>query len=450
MKSNNEANGKLPTRMQAKPASRPKYVARAAFGPAYPSIVRFRYRVFGRRAPGLLPLALLGCPPPPDLMTPSAESAERASEDTNDQSLSDADVGTDDSRTGSAMTTTSNSASLDDEATVTTTTTPSSTSGEAFVDCPPAPMECQSDGSGAVCIPEAPAFYSTCILNEDGCMSLSPPSVCEVGWCQGAPGEASCGCPPQPIDCTGAGTVCRDGAIVICGEDAQGCIVTEETRPCDAPRECEGEFPNADCECPVPSECGQGEGSFCVASSLYTCATGTSGCFDVRAEECSPIFCVGTFPNGRCQGVVALGSATDLGGQSDHDANALLGIQITVDAPARLQYFGLIARETGLVNMALYAGVPPTVLVSGASVIAQPVVEGVNEFPVLEQPTLQPGTYWIMAVFQNVTRIAHGTTVDTVIQYIDHSFSSPLPSTLPPPFAYTDRNMNYYILALPE
>jgi hypothetical protein len=91
-------------------------------------------------------------------------------------------------------------------------------------------------------------------------------------------------------------------------------------------------------------------------------------------------------------------------------------------------------------------GAPSTLV---ASVVGQTLVVDRNEYPVITQPTLTAGTYWIMANFMTDTLISHDATASTPTRYVAWTFSNPLPSPLGTTNVYAGSNMSFYLLVLP-
>ncbi len=318
----------------------------------------------------------------------------------------------------------------------------------AMCSCAATPAAC-ANGAGTSCVGGQAV---TCANDASGCLMVSATTTCTGSrTCQGAYPNAACTCPAAPADCSSAGNVCRAGALATCGLDASGCLATTGTTTCPGVQLCSGAFPNSACTCPAPtSECSLGVGSYCASSSTrVTCYTDANSCYGSTTVSCQGgSFCASPFPNGMCQAPSALGWHTDLGGMGNHSPNVLLGVSFTVTATVTLRHFGLISRAASNVDMVLYSGVTPTTLV--ASVSAQNVAVGRNEYAVTAQPTLAAGTYWIMAVFNATTAIAHDGTAATPSRYVAHTYSNPLPGTLSATTMYSGSNMNYYVLVLPQ
>lgn len=123
----------------------------------------------------------------------------------------------------------------------------------------------------------------------------------------------------------------------------------------------------------------------------------------------------------------------------------LFGEPVEVETAMTVTDLAFISREGGTnVVMALYddsGGWPYNLLVATDST---PVVKGAQEIPVT--PTdLEPGTYWIMAVYDVTTRVPTDFSCPAVASYCSLSFGDPLPD----PFKglqYTDNCLNYYLV----
>jgi hypothetical protein len=243
--------------------------------------------------------------------------------------------------------------------------------------------------------------------------------------------------------------------VVTCERDGSGCLVISKVADCPAAKPCAGKSPTAACACPAaPSECTNGAGAYCAtATNRVTCTRDSDSCYHATSGNCpSGQYCSGAFPAGTCQPPLALGHQADLLGAGKHLPGNLVGFAVTVAGSATLRHFGIIARTAGQVTMALYrdAGTEPSTLV--ASVVGQPLSIGINEYPVLGQPALAPGQYWIMAMFSSDTDIGHDASASTTTRFVSGlTFSNPLPSMLAnPPNMYSGPNLNYYVLVLPQ
>jgi hypothetical protein len=314
--------------------------------------------------------------------------------------------------------------------------------------CPTPPTDCAA-GTGALC---AAGKLETCGQDANGCVVLASALTCPAGKpCGGSFPNASCMCPATPAGCgSGVGNSCSGTSVVACTLDANSCYQAA-TSGCPAGKPCGGGFPNAVCTCPAaPAGCASGVGSSCSANSLITCSKDANLCFQAVTATCGAQFCTGSFPASACVSPQALGFSSDLGGMSKHSANQLLGVPVTVTGTVTLRHFGLIVRTGSQVTMALYkadaTGAPSTLV---ASVVGQTLVVGSNEYPVITQPTLTAGTYWIMAVFDVDMQVAHDTTPNEPTRFIAQTFSNPLPGTLATTNVYTGTNMDFYILVLP-
>jgi hypothetical protein len=83
--------------------------------------------------------------------------------------------------------------------------------------------------------------------------------------------------------------------------------------------------------------------------------------------------------------------------------------------------------------LALYAdnGGAPSALV--ASTPSTPIYIGLNEIPVLTQVVVNPGNYWIMAVYSQDTFPCKDTSPTVTEAYVNWPFGTPLPSPFPSP-----------------
>jgi hypothetical protein len=131
------------------------------------------------------------------------------------------------------------------------------------------------------------------------------------------------------------------------------------------------------------------------------------------------------------------------------DLNYLLGLPVTVDQAGVVTHLGLIGRGTGAqVKMALYtdSSNSPGSLV--AATPAVPVADGSKEIPVNTVATIQPGKYWVMAVYDQELALAgqQAATPGNVIKYKSFSFAGSIPATFgTPDGSYDGPKINYWV-----
>ncbi len=142
------------------------------------------------------------------------------------------------------------------------------------------------------------------------------------------------------------------------------------------------------------------------------------------------------------------GNAVLFDSVSGHSPGNLLGNQITVTARGPLESFGLIMASASPSNasVGLYtdvAGAPNTLVAQTGSfnISAGGRVEAAPTAPV----TLNPGTYWIMAVFDGTPIIGHSSTIQAPTALRSLAFTGSLPTNFGSAITYTDSAANYYI-----
>jgi hypothetical protein len=208
------------------------------------------------------------------------------------------------------------------------------------------------------------------------------------------------------------------------------------------------------------------DGSRCVGNQVYTCGTTADGCRTLTRTTC-PVngACVGVLPSAMCVSEQTFGNATDgMPGGVPHAAATLLGTPIQVTTTVTLKRFGIITRDApGKVSLVLYShnglagamGAPVNYL-AGALFVTTAV--GRQEYAVNNPPggsiTLTAGTtYWMLAVFEKDTLVAHGPASDSqLFRYATHSpwdKAMPMPYPAGAPYYY-GTPANFYIVGLPQ
>jgi len=140
------------------------------------------------------------------------------------------------------------------------------------------------------------------------------------------------------------------------------------------------------------------------------------------------------------------GHVADLGENSSHGANYLLGSKITVTQDIVLTHVGIIFRTTNYnAQVGVYsdvAGNPDTLLADTGTFAVTAI--GPVETPVQSQVSLPAGNYWFMAVYSSTASTGKSDLGDSY-KYTAHSFGMPLPS----PFGPTSdgkNSFNYYLV----
>jgi hypothetical protein len=212
------------------------------------------------------------------------------------------------------------------------------------------------------------------------------------------------------------------------------------------------------------------DGSRCVGSQVYTCGTTSDGCRTLSKSNC-PVngACIGSLPGAMCVSEQTYGNATDLMGTDvPHGANTFWGVKITVTTKIWLKRIGLIARNApGHANLVVYndngmsgTSSAPSSYIGGA--LGDMILSGKNEYainnvngaPGNTPIILNPGTYWLLAAFEQSTVIAHGSG-SAFARY--KTLMSPMfwNSTPPNPFGTSIQDdtatpANYYLVGLPQ
>ena len=160
-----------------------------------------------------------------------------------------------------------------------------------------------------------------------------------------------------------------------------------------------------------------------------------------------------------CMGAgVLYGNSVDLGGNSSHSSQALLGNRITVDQSVNLQAAGIIFRTTGyngnvgLYSSAVGSGLPNILMATtGKFAVTQ---SGRTEIPFSTAITLSPGTYWFMAIYDASASIGTTSVADTsnFTAFTGLNVNADLPSPIVDVITYSGKQFNYYLVteAIPE
>jgi hypothetical protein len=153
------------------------------------------------------------------------------------------------------------------------------------------------------------------------------------------------------------------------------------------------------------------------------------------------------------QAIVLYGNVADLGANSSHSPNFLLGSSITINQPVDLLSAGVIFRtdgytaDIGLYSSATVGGLPDQLLATtGAFNVTS---TGVVETPFTTNPLLAPGNYWFMAVYNLQASVGITSQTSDLVAYESFNFSSTLPSTFGPAITYTGQAFNYYLVTQP-
>jgi len=195
----------------------------------------------------------------------------------------------------------------------------------------------------------------------------------------------------------------------------------------------------------VAAACVKGKCTLACGGLLKLCG---GACVDTsndpaRCGDCTTVCAAGSCIGGICKpGVTTrIGHVDDLGIGSE-TAQILNGTLLTVTKTSQLLGFGILSKSTGPnVVMALYAEVDGTMgtLVAQSSVSAltgSPDAPAALAFAATSQPTLIPGNYWLVAVFDAYTLVGQtfANPGDKAVS-VKHVFGTPLPISLPTKYA---------------
>ena len=147
------------------------------------------------------------------------------------------------------------------------------------------------------------------------------------------------------------------------------------------------------------------------------------------------------FSFGQCN--VTAGNDMDLGNQSSHSPDYLLGSAITITGSFSLTEMGMIAVNAGdNFKVAVYddaGGNPGNLLTEGSGT----TVVGVNVIDVPDV-VLPAGTYYYMAVFETNASISYTGGTGATVYYISHVYSNTLPISFGTATVYNDQEFSYY------
>ena len=139
-----------------------------------------------------------------------------------------------------------------------------------------------------------------------------------------------------------------------------------------------------------------------------------------------------------------IGHASPFEKSSNHAPNYLLGSPIVVTRESTIDAFGVIARKKARVVMALYTDEPMALVAS-----IDPTELTVSEQTIrpLIHPTIAPGTYWLLAVFDRNASIGYDMTDKTPpVRYIRHQFHAPLPEQIDSFTRYEGQRFNFWLV----
>jgi len=139
-----------------------------------------------------------------------------------------------------------------------------------------------------------------------------------------------------------------------------------------------------------------------------------------------------------------IGNAIAFETSSNHAPNYLLGSPIEVPVESTIEAFGVIARKKARVVMALYTNRPMTLV---ASIEPTDLAFSEQTLRPLIHPTIAPGTYWLLAVFERNASVAYDMTDKTApVRYIRHDFHDPLPEIIERFTTYEGQRFNFWLV----
>jgi hypothetical protein len=191
----------------------------------------------------------------------------------------------------------------------------------------------------------------------------------------------------------------------------------------------------------------------CGASCAMPYTNCSNVCVDTTSDPANCGTCAKSCPTGvACtQGscIVRYGYPTQFGGKATLLPNYLSGPQFDLPVPVTLLKLGVIAGSGAAstqVIMALYADANTKPGSRVAYTASTTLVAGVaNEIPVIAPVTLQPGRYWVTAIYNN-NHDFPSTTSNTIAFYAMGSFGGTPPDPFPNGGTSSGPILNYYIV----
>jgi len=145
---------------------------------------------------------------------------------------------------------------------------------------------------------------------------------------------------------------------------------------------------------------------------------------------------------------ITYGNYDDLGDDSNHRPDTLLGEVITIGQTVELLSAGVIFRTSGFnVKIGIYSdtGGQPDQLIATTGPIAV-TGTGRTEITLLTNPVVGPGDYWFMAVYDDWASVGFAITSGEV-SWLDWDYAWALPATIDPGDVgfYNNQDLNYYL-----
>jgi hypothetical protein len=144
--------------------------------------------------------------------------------------------------------------------------------------------------------------------------------------------------------------------------------------------------------------------------------------------------------------IVHVGNDTAFAGASNHSPDYLAGFRLEVEATMLVTDLALVAKTAGPnVRMALYSDLkgPDALLVETPTTA---VAGGENEIPVAPI-TIEPGHYWIMAIYDGEATIGiYNPGAGAVVKYTHMPFADALPDPFGDANDVPNQVYNYYLV----
>lgn len=149
------------------------------------------------------------------------------------------------------------------------------------------------------------------------------------------------------------------------------------------------------------------------------------------------------------------GNTTPFETQTLHGANYVLGVEVVIPQPIRLQSFGLMYGESSPLSangiFGLYSSDSgtgfPFQLMAVTNPVALNAIQTYDNIPFTTTPVIAPGTYWMMGLYDSVAtpRVSVASPIPHLV-YWANSYASGMPSTASP-LAVDDfgTNFNYWV-----
>ena len=152
------------------------------------------------------------------------------------------------------------------------------------------------------------------------------------------------------------------------------------------------------------------------------------------------------------------GNTSSFETQSGHSQDFILGVQVSVTSTITLDSFGLMYGQTGSTpttangKFALYSssaasGLPMN-LIASTGAMSLSGIGTINNIAFTSSPTIAPGTYWMMALYQTFATPrmgVAGANSTSLVSYWSQSYATGFDATAPAITTYNGQNFNYWI-----